>query len=75
MNLKLVAYIVAFLFVLVIVGGVGYKLVQRSEGYKAEKQEFYSFEPHIIGGCAMYKAYQRAEKPKVKPIVKPEVKK
>ena len=72
MNLKIIIYIVSGLFILVLIGGVGYSIVRKTEGYRADNQEFYSFEPHILGGCAMYKAYQKAEK---KPIIKPEAKK
>ena len=58
------------LLILVITGAVGWKIIGKSEGYRAEEQTFNSFEPHFfIGGCARYDAYR---KPDIEPIVKTE---
>ncbi len=53
---KYIGYIAGGLLILVLIGGVGFILVRRTEGYKADKQTFQTFEPHFfIGGCATYK--------------------
>jgi len=56
MNLKLIGTILGALAFLVIIGALGWKVVGKTEGYRADEQTFQSFEPHyFIGGCASYK--------------------
>lgn len=72
MYLKIIGYIGAGLLILVLIGGIGWKIIGKTEGYKAQEQNFYSFEPHFMfGGCARYNVFR---KPEVKPTVKPTVK-
>jgi hypothetical protein len=72
MNLKLVATIGAIILILALSVGVGVKMMQKSEGYKAESQTFYTFEPHIMFGCSRYDAFRRIEaKPMEVKVVKP----
>lgn len=55
---KIVGYIGAILLILAITVGVGIKMTQKAEGYKANgDQYFYSFEPHWVG-CARYDAFR-----------------
>ena len=71
---KIIGYIGAGLLILALTVGVGIKLTQKAEGYKAEEQNFYSFEPHFfVGGCARYDATRKDDARMVKPKV--EVKK
>jgi len=84
---KIIMYGFVGLLCLALVVGVGIKLVQKSEGYKAnDDQVFYSFDYHpFLGGCARYDAFRKSdiEESKVrvkkeippKVIKKPEVKK
>ena len=73
---KIIGYIALGFFLLVIIGGVGWKIIGKTEGYRAEEQTFNSFEPHFfIGGCARYDAYRKPDKPINKVEVKKEVKK
>jgi len=73
--LKIIGYVAAGLLILVLIGGVGYSLVRKTEGYKAEEQNFYSFEPHFfIGGCARYDATKKDDARMVNKIPKVEVK-
>jgi hypothetical protein len=61
--------------------GVGVKLTQKAEGYKAQTQNFHTFEPHsFIGGCYSYALKPEPSEPgkpgnAVGIVVKPEVKK
>lgn len=55
MNFKIIGYIGAGLLILVLIGGIGWKLIAKTEGYRAQEQNFYSFEPHFfLPGCANY---------------------
>lgn len=66
---KIIAYIGAGLLILALCVGVAVKMVQKAEGYKAETQNFYSFEYHpLIGGCARYDAFKKPEFKKEAPI-------
>jgi hypothetical protein len=70
---KIIGYIALGLLLLVLIGGIGWKLIGKTEGYRAEEQSFYSFEPHFfIGGCARYDATRKDDSRMVK---KAEVKK
>lgn len=54
MNLKLISMIGAILLIVAVAGGVGWKLIQKTEGYKASgDQYFVSPEPRF--GCATVK--------------------
>ena len=70
MNLKLIAMIGAILLIVAIAGGVGWKLVQKAEGYKASgNQYFVSPEPRF--GCASAKVYfygGKCDKPDSNPV-------
>lgn len=76
MNFKIIGYIGAGLLILVLIGGIGWKLIAKTEGYRAQEQNFYSFEPHYIGigGCARYEATRKPDSTVVK-AAKIEVKK
>ena len=73
---KIIGYVLAGLLGLALIVGVGIKITQKAEGYKANgDQYFYSFEPHWVG-CARYTAFGKPDvEPVIKPVVKPEVKK
>ena len=74
MNLRTIGIICAVILVLALSVGLGFKIMQKTEGYKADTQEFYSFEPHFfVGGCASYRVMQ-AESQKRKVIRKGTVK-
>jgi hypothetical protein len=78
MYLKIIGYVAGGLLLLVLIGGIGWKLIGKTEGYRSgADQNFYSFEPHfLVGGCARYDATRKPEtktEPKVE--VKKEVKK
>lgn len=69
MNWKIIGYIGTVLLVIVLTGALGWKIIGKTEGYRAEEQNFYSLDYHpFIGGCARYDAYK-------KPDLKPELKK
>lgn len=63
MNLKIIGYTVVVILGLALAIGVGVKLTQKAEGYKAQDDQFfYSFEPHFfIGGCARYDATRQPD--------------
>ena len=66
--LKIIGYVGAGLLILVLIGGVGWKIVQKAEGYKADTQNFYSVDYHpLVGGCLRYDALKMPEKPKPEP--------
>jgi hypothetical protein len=73
---RIIGYVGAALLILALTVGVGVKMTQKAEGYKANNdQNFYSFEPHFfIGGCARYDAFRKsdakAEKVEVKKVEK-----
>lgn len=84
MNWRTIGIICGVILLLAISVGITWKMIQKSESYKADQQEFYTCEPHFfIGGCASYRVMQdTAAKKKVlknnpiKPVVeKAEVKK
>jgi len=61
MNLKLVAMIGAIILIVAVAGGVGWKLTQKSEGYKATGDQYNArVEPRF--GCATVKVYFYGEK-------------
>jgi len=70
MNLKLIGMIGAILLIVAVAGGVGWKLIQKSEGYKATgDQYFVSPEPRF--GCASAKVYfygGKIDKPVSNPV-------
>lgn len=56
MNLKLIGMIGAIILIVAIAGGVGIKLLQKAEGYKATGDQFnMRAEPRF--GCATLKVY------------------
>jgi hypothetical protein len=69
---KIILIIGAVLLFLALSVGVGVKLTQKTEGYKAQDdQTFYSFEPHFfIGGCATYRVPTPEDKTPIKRIEK-----
>lgn len=74
--LKVIGYIGAGLLILALTVGIGIKLTQKAEGYRAQEQNFYSFEPHFfVGGCARYEATRKPDDKIKKIIPKVEVKK
>jgi len=62
--LKLMGYLGAGLLILALTIGVGVKLASKNEGYKAETQNFYSFDYHPLFGCARYDALRKPDKVK-----------
>ena len=73
---KIIGYIAGELLLLVLIGGIGWKIIGKTEGYRAEEQNFYSFEPHFfVGGCARYDATKKDDARMVKKMPKVEVKK
>jgi len=71
--LRIIGYISAGLLLLVLIGGIGWKMIAKTEGYRAQEQNFYSFDYHpLFGGCARYDSFK---KPKTAEIKKQEVKK
>ena len=75
MNLKTVGIIIGVILFIFLLGIVGFKMTEKTEGYKAENQEFYSLEPHygLFGGCATYKVMQaeKANRQVIRKGVKP----
>lgn len=70
---KIIGYVALGLLLLVLIGGIGWKLIGKTEGYRATEQNFYSFEPHFfVGGCARYDATRKPDNKVVK-TNKPEV--
>mgnify|MGYP001209217160 CR=1 FL=1 len=56
MNIKMIAMIGAILLIIAVAGGVGWKLTQKAEGYKATGDQFnMRAEPRF--GCATLKVY------------------
>jgi len=74
---KIIGYIGAILLILALTVGVGVKMTQKAEGYKANEQNFYTFEPHFFaGGCARYEAFRKPDaKVEKESVKKVEVKK
>lgn len=67
---KIIGYVLAGLLGLALIIGVGIKITQKAEGYKAETQTFYTFEPHYLFGCARYEAFKKSTEG-VKSVSKP----
>lgn len=62
---KYIGYIGVGLLILALTVGVGIKMTQKAEGYKANEQNFYTFEPHfVLPGCAHYNAYPKVKEAK-----------
>ncbi len=61
--LKILGFIGAGLIILALTIGIGVKMTQKAEGYKAQDDQFfYSFDYHpFIGGCARYDAFRKRE--------------
>lgn len=59
---KIIGYVGAALIILALTIGIGVKMTQKAEGYKADEQNFYTFEPHFMfGGCARYDAIRKPD--------------
>lgn len=59
---KIIGYAAVGALILALTVGIGVKMTQKAEGYKAQDdQNFYSFEPHITFGCARYDAFRKIE--------------
>jgi len=74
---KIIGYGFVILFVLVVLGGVGYKIMQStsSESQKGAVINNFTFEPHFgfLGGCARYDApdkFLTDARPKAKEVKK-----
>jgi hypothetical protein len=69
---KIIGIVGAILMILALTVGIGVKMTQKAEGYKANNdQNFYSFEPHFfVGGCARYDTFRKPDKVEKKVEVK-----
>ncbi len=72
---KIIGYVAGGLLLLVLIFGIGWKIIGKTEGYRAEEQNFYSFDYHpLIGGCARYDSFKKPETKELKQKVKNETK-
>lgn len=54
---RLLGYVAVGLIILALSIGLGVKITQKAEGYKATTQNFYTSENHFLfPGCAYYRA-------------------
>ena len=61
---KIIGYIGVGLLIIALCVGLTIKITQKAEGYKADTQNFYSFEYHpFLGGCARYDAFRQGNAP------------
>ena len=70
MNLKLIGMIGAIILIVAIAGGVGIKLLQKSEGYKATGDQ-YNMKAEPRFGCSTLKVYfygGESDKPVSNPV-------